>query len=76
MAERVETPSVYVNEKGETCIGSKCFVVKLSEHDADVVDIEFRDDECDDAQRDAIRKVKERILDGAGTRYEFTKKRR
>ncbi len=67
------TPSIYVNDKGETCIGSECFVLRLPEDEDGEIALDFDESRCGDEERGAIRRVKERLIDGAVTRYNFEK---
>ncbi len=68
-----KTPSVYTNDKGETCIGSECFVLRLPNDEEGEIALDFDESRCGKEELNAIRGVKERLVDGAATRYNFNK---
>lgn len=70
MAE--ESQSVYKDDRGRTCVGAGCFKIILDE-DSDDIGIELDEERCSDEERAAVRKVKERVVGGALTQYEFRK---
>lgn len=66
--KRVVGLSTYVNDKGEVCIGDKCFTMGY-DPETDEVKVELNSDECPDELLEAVNRMTGAVAKGAPTSY-------
>lgn len=71
--------SVYTNEQGEKCIGVGCgLTIKLPNDGSGKVGFHADDSaaDCTDEERDFIKQIKNRVVEGGDTEYDFKRRNR
>lgn len=66
--EKVQGPSTYINERGEVCIGDKCFTMGYDQ-DTDEIRVEVDADSCPPELLDAVHRMTGAVAKGAPTQY-------